>query len=193
MEAKKQLRIKLKQIRERLSLDEQNDLSYAITEKVVSHYDFQKAKNILIYMHYNNEVQTDGIILYAFMLGKKVFIPKVEGDIMNFYEIHDIKECVSGFRGIPEPPVDAKCFSMSTDGPQDETLVILPGLGFDPKGRRIGYGGGYYDKYLEANTNCMKMAIAYDIQCVDDIPVEETDIPMDVIITDEQIILNDEE
>lgn len=193
METKKQLRIKLKEMRERLSLDEQNDLSYAITEKVVSHYDFKKAKNILIYMHYNKEVQTDGIILYAFMLGKKVFIPKVEGEIMNFYEIHDIKECISGFRGIPEPPSDAKCFLMPTDCPKEETLVILPGLGFDQYGRRIGYGGGYYDKYLSKNTNCMKMAIAYDMQCVDCIPVEETDVLMDVIITDEQIILNDQE
>ena len=84
LEAKKQLRAKLKQLRNALSKEEQSDLSYRITEKVVSHYDFGRAKNILIYMHYNSEVQTDGIILYAFMLGKTVFIPKVEGSEMNF-------------------------------------------------------------------------------------------------------------
>lgn len=193
LETKKQLRIKLKQLRESLSATEQSDLSYLITEKVVSHYDFGRAKNILIYMHYNREVQTDGIILYAFMLGKKVYIPKVEGDEMRFYRIHDLKECVSGFRGILEPPQDAELFLMATDTPKDETLVILPGLGFDKKANRIGYGGGYYDKYLAANTNCMKMAIGYDIQCIDHVPTEGTDIPMDIIITDEQIILPDGE
>lgn len=165
------------------------DLSYSITEKVVSHYDFQRANNILIYMHYNSEVQTDGIILYAFMLGKKVFIPRVEGREMTFYEIHDIKECVSGFHGILEPPQDAEPFVIQPDIPKEDTLVILPGLGFDKEGRRIGYGGGFYDKYLALNPNCMKMAIAYEIQCVKEVPTEENDISIDVIITDEQIIL----
>ena len=193
LEAKKQLRAKLKQLRDVLSKEEQSDLSYCITEKVVSHYDFGRAKNILIYMHYNSEVQTDGIILYAFMLGKRVFIPKVEGSEMNFYEIRDLKECVNGFRGIPEPPQSAEIFQLSADRPKDETLVILPGLGFDKECKRIGYGGGYYDKYLAANPNCMKMAIGYDMQCIDHVPVEETDISMDIIITDEQIILPDGE
>lgn len=193
LETKKQLRTKLKQLRNALSAEEQSDLSYNITEKVVSHYDFGRAKNILIYMHYNSEVQTDGIILYAFMLGKRVFIPKVEGQEMNFYEIHDLKECVNGFRGIQEPPQSAEVFRLSSDAPKDETLVILPGLGFDNECNRIGYGGGYYDKYLTANPNCMKMAIGYDVQCIDAVPTEETDIRMDIIITDEQIILPDGE
>lgn len=184
MEEKKILRNKMKALRNQLSYEEILDFSQKITENVVSHYEFSKAKDILIYMHYQNEVRTDGIIGYAWMLGKRVFVPRVQDNHMEFYEIHDLKECTPGYMGIPEPPVDAAPFALQEE--PEAVLVVLPGLAFDERGRRLGYGGGFYDRFLEAHPFYTKMGIGFEFQCVEEVPGNEQDINMDMIITEER-------
>ena len=186
---RKKLRKQMKDKREALKAEQVTDLSQMLTEAVVSHYDFLKAKAILIYRNMGKEVRTDGIIAYAFLLGKRVFIPRVEGKIMDFYEIHDIHECVPGFRGIAEPPEGAEKFVFSKEPCEEEILVVLPGLSFDKHGNRLGYGGGYYDTYLKNNPVCRKMGIGYDFQIVGEIPVCEWDQPVDIVITEKRVIL----
>ena len=183
------IRKQMKDKREALRDEQVTDLSQMLTEAVVSHYDFLKAKDILIYRNMGQEARTDGIIAYAFMLGKRVFIPRVEGKTMDFYEIHDIHECVPGFRGIAEPPLGAEKFGISKEACEEDVLVVLPGLSFDKQGNRLGYGGGYYDNYLKNTPACRKMGIGYDFQIVGEIPVCEWDQPVDIVITEKRVIL----
>lgn len=185
MEEKKVLRNKMKALRNQLSYEEVLDLSQKITENVVSHYDFGKAKDILIYMHYQNEVRTDGIIGYALMLKKRVFVPRVQDGRMDFYEIHDLKDCAPGYMGIPEPPFGASPFVFGKEQ-EEEVLMILPGLAFDEKGKRLGYGGGFYDRFLEKNPLCTKMGIGFEFQCIEEVPGNEQDIDMDMIVTEKR-------
>lgn len=176
-------------MRELLSEKERLQYDRAIMKKVISHEYFQKAENLLIYMNYGSEVSTTGMIDYAFAMGKRVFVPRVSGREMAFYEIHDPKECSPGYMGIPEPPDEAETFLPEKTMCREDTLMILPGLVFDQNGNRIGYGGGFYDRFLAKHPECTKMGIAYDFQCVDRIPPEENDIPADIIVTERRMIL----
>lgn len=185
LEEKKNLRKKMKALRDRLSYEEVLDLSQKLTERVVSHYEFIRAKDILIYMHYQNEVRTDGIIGYAWMLRKRVFVPRVNGNEMEFYEIRDLKECAPGYQGINEPVLCTSPYEFK-EGLKEEPLMILPGLAFDEKGGRLGYGGGFYDRFLESRPACTKMGIGFDFQCVGEVPAGGQDIPMDLVVTEER-------
>ena len=108
---------------------------------------YKNAKTIYGYLPYNQEVRTVPMLEQALKDGKKVAVPKVYGDEMKFLYLDDLTKVSKGYAGIPEP---------IADGPvaDDETaLVLMPGLAFDPQGHRIGYGGGFYDKFLAAEPN----------------------------------------
>lgn len=182
----------MKALREALSEEDRLNLGYTIMEKTVAHYDFQKAENLLVYMHTGSEVRTDSIIGYGLMMGKRIYVPRVRDKEMEFYQIRDIKECLPGFLGILEPPGDAPIFVFDKGRAKENTLMILPGLAFDEKGGRLGYGGGFYDRYLAKHPNCIKMGIAYDFQCVEEVVTEENDICVDILITDKRIVLHEE-
>ncbi|MBP3459396.1 MAG: 5-formyltetrahydrofolate cyclo-ligase [Lachnospiraceae bacterium] len=182
----------MKKLREALSSDERLYLAQKIMETAASHSDFEKAENLLVYMYTGSEVRTDGIINCGFQRGKRVFVPRVSGREMEFYEIRDLKECIPGFMGILEPPEDAQPFVFGKKMKREDTLMILPGLAFDEKGKRLGYGGGFYDRYLAKHPDCIKMGIAYDFQCREEVPTEETDICADIIITEKRVIIPSE-
>ncbi len=97
---------------------------------------------------------------------------------MSFYLVESEKELVRGAFGILEPTGE------SERAPGDDGLVIIPGIAFDKHYNRIGYGKGYYDRYLSAHPNLFKLALAFDIQLVDKIPAEECDCRMDMIFTE---------
>lgn len=192
LEKKKRQRNEMKALRDALAEEDRFNLGYEIMEKTAAHYDFLKAKNLLVYMHRGSEVQTDGIIDYGLMLGKRVFVPRVAGKEMIFHEIRDRKECTPGYMGIPEPPEAAPVFAHEKNMKREDTLIILPGLAFDTGGGRLGYGGGFYDRYLAVCPVCIKMGIAYDFQYVEEVAKDERDIPVDILITDKRIVLYDE-
>lgn len=189
---KKLLRNRMKALRDALSKEERLSFSLDIMKQVVSHDAFLRAEDILIFMHYGSEVRTDGIIAHAISLGKQVFVPRVAGRQMDFYEIRDISECSPGYMKIPEPSVSAKKFCRVCDKmretDKERTLMILPGLAFDQKGRRLGYGGGFYDRYLAEYDNCTKLGIAYDFQIVEEVQNDAQDICVDGVITEKQIV-----
>lgn len=156
---------------------------------------YKQAQNILVYMHYGSELQTADIIRQAFKDHKRVFVPRVEGKNMDFYEIHSMADCEEGFHGIPEPKKDCLKLifdAVNSDSENNGTLMVLPGLAFDPKGHRLGYGGGYYDRYFERfGTDYTKVAVGYDFQLIDEVPYEAHDIPIDIFISDSRCIMID--
>lgn len=137
---------------------------------------YQNAKTIYGYLPYNQEVRTVPMLERAMAEGKRVAVPKCYGDEMRFIYMDDLSKVEKGYAGIPEP-VD--------DGPvaDDPTaLVLMPGLAFDPAGHRIGYGGGFYDKFLAAEPNHPTLALCYDFQMRDRLDTEEFDIPVDLVL-----------
>ena len=137
---------------------------------------YQNAKTIYGYLPYNQEVRTVPMLRRALEEGKRVAVPKVYGDDMKFIYLDDLSQVAKGYAGIPEPVAD---------GPvaQDETaLVLMPGLAFDRAGHRIGYGGGFYDKFLAREPHHPTVALCYDFQVMDRLETEEFDIPVDLVI-----------
>lgn len=137
---------------------------------------YQKAKTIYGYLPYNQEVRTVPMLERALKDGKKVAVPKVYGEEMKFLYLDDLNAVAKGYAGIPEPIADEPVA-------QDETaLVLMPGLAFDPQGHRIGYGGGFYDKFLAAEPNHPTLALCYEFQMLPKLDVEDHDIPVDTVL-----------
>lgn len=137
---------------------------------------YQNAKTIYGYLPYNQEVRTVPMLERALKDGKKVAVPKVYGDEMKFLYLDNLNAVAKGYAGIPEPIADEPVA-------QDETaLVLMPGLAFDPQGHRIGYGGGFYDKFLAAEPNHPTLALCYEFQMLPKLDVEDHDIPVDTVL-----------
>ena len=137
---------------------------------------YREAKTIYGYLPYNQEVRTVPMLQQAIRDGKRVAVPKVFGDEMRFIYMDDLTAVGKGYAGIPEPV---------TDGPvaDDPTaLVLMPGLAFDAEGHRIGYGGGFYDRFLEKEPQHPTIALCYDFQMLERLDTEEHDIPVDQVI-----------
>lgn len=137
---------------------------------------YRQAKTIYGYLPYNQEVRTVPMLEQAIRDGKRVAVPKVFGDEMKFLYLDDLNRVAKGYAGIPEP-VD--------DGPEADdptALVLMPGLVFDRQGHRIGYGGGFYDKFLCAEPNHPTVALCYDFQVLPLLETEEFDIPVDLVL-----------
>ena len=103
---------------------------------------------------------------------------------MEFCLIRSLADLCPGFLSIPEP--EPWCEKAAP--PSEETLVILPGTAFDRDGGRTGYGGGYYDAYLEGKEKCRKAALAFHAQIAEKVPADSHDIRVDIIVTEEEII-----
>lgn len=137
---------------------------------------YRQAKTIYGYLPYNQEVRTVPMLQQALHDGKRVAVPKVYGDEMKFIYLDDLTQVEKGYAGIPEPVAD---------GPvaQDETaLVLMPGLAFDPQGHRLGYGGGFYDKFLASEPNHPTLALCYEFQMLPSLETEAHDIPVDTVL-----------
>lgn len=137
---------------------------------------YQNAAVIYGYLPYNQEVRTVPILEQALRDGKKVAVPKVYGDTMRFIYLDDLTRVAPSEMGIPEPVADAP---VACD---ERALVLMPGLAFDKKGNRMGYGGGYYDKFLAEEPNHPTVALCYGFQMVEHIPTEDYDIPVDLVL-----------
>ncbi len=179
MESKKDIRKCVLAKRNCISNQEWEEKSRLICEKVVTHPFFLDSNVIYCYVDYRNEVCTRGIIETAWKQGKKVAVPKVNSDEMEFHYIQSFEDLKEGYRGIHEPKKQHL-----TDDAQN-VLVIMPGAAFDIACNRIGYGKGYYDKYLHAHPNYKTLALAFELQMVENIPAEEYDICPNLIITEE--------
>ena len=137
---------------------------------------YQAAKTIYGYLPYNQEVRTVAMLEQAIRDGKKVAVPKVYGEEMRFIYIEDMTQVEKGYAGIPEPVADEPVAEDVT------ALVLMPGLAFDPEGHRIGYGGGFYDRFLEQEPDHPTLALCYEFQMLPHLETEEHDIPVDCVL-----------
>ena len=137
---------------------------------------YRNAKTIYGYLPYNQEVRTVPMLERALRDGKRVAVPKVYGDEMKFIFLEDLTQVAVGYANIPEPIADGPVAQ------EPDALVLMPGLAFDPQGHRIGYGGGFYDKFLSREPNHPTVALCYEFQMVEKLETEAFDIPVDAVI-----------
>ena len=158
MESKKDIRKKIFAER-KLRTDEQIEImSHQITDQVLKLSEFVKAKHILAYADYNHEVVTEYLIKEAWKAGKEVAVPKVVGKDMVFYKLTDFARLEPGYFGIPEP-VSGEIVNWS------KALMIMPGVAFDRANHRVGYGGGFYDRYLEKHPQLEELPLHFLFRC----------------------------
>lgn len=173
---KKQLRRQIREQKRAMTEAQITQKSAALGRLFTQSEAYRNARSIYGYLPYNQEVRTVPMLLQALSDGKRVAVPKIYGDEMKFIWMEDLTQVETGYAGIPEP---------IADGPiaDDETaLVLMPGMAFDPQGRRIGYGGGFYDKFLAAEPGHPTLALCYDFQMLSALDTEEFDIPVDTVL-----------
>lgn len=176
---KKALRREISAKKSALTSEQIEARSAILAERLFDTPQYRDCKSLYAYLSFNQEVRTDPIIERAWSDGKRVAVPKVTGKEMVFIWIDSFEALGPGYYGITEP---------IENGPVADdrhALVLMPGLAFDPEGHRVGYGGGFYDRFLEAEPEHPLVALCYDFQMFEHLDVEAHDIPVDVVITDQ--------
>ena len=173
---KKELRKKIREQKRAMTPERIEQASDKLGELFRATELYRNAKTIYGYLPYNQEVRTVPMLEQALADGKRVAVPKVYGDEMKFIYLTDLTQVAEGYAGIPEPVADGPV----ADDPT--ALVLMPGLAFDKEGHRIGYGGGFYDKFLAQEPNHPTIALCYDFQMLGQLPTEEFDIPVDCVL-----------
>lgn len=190
LQEKKLIRQAVLEKRNRLTPLEVAQKSQAVCHIIATTRAFASARFIMSYLDARNEVKTEGIIRQAWAEGKHVAVPVcvpqthtlLVSEIMSFEELRD------GFYGIKEPMEEY----MRPVSPGQLDLIIVPAVAYDKKGYRIGYGGGYYDRFLSSlDKDIATIGIAFDVQIIDKVPVQPFDISVDMVITESGIIVPD--
>ena len=150
--------------------------SEGLAQQLFSHPLYQQAKAIYGYLSYNQEVRTEPILRQAQQDGKRVAVPKVFGRDVRFLWLEDWNQIAEGYRGIPEP-------ISGTPADDPDALVLMPGLAFDPAGHRLGYGGGFYDRFLAVEPH-PTVALCYDFQLLDHLETEPHDIMVNAVLSE---------
>lgn len=180
MEEKKVIRKQIFAARKTYTDQQIEEMSKKITERLETLPEFQNAQRILAYADYNHEVMTGFIIEAAWKAGKEVAVPKVVGQDMVFYKLTDFSQLEKGYFGIPEP-------ARGEIVQWEEAMMVMPGVAFDKDNHRVGYGGGFYDRFLEKHPQVTRVAVAFDFQILPEVPTEPTDISPQFIVTESKV------
>ena len=183
-EQKKNLRAQFRQVRERMSPERKKRLDAAILDRLLSLREYESARTVFTYVSKPAEVDTMGLIDAALSSGRKVAVPVSfpEDCRMEFREIRSVGELVPGLYGVLEPAPERTC-------PADDSgniLCVVPGLSFDSQGYRLGYGKGYYDRFLSAFGG-ITVGLCYSACMKWDLPHGYYDRPVDILITEKYL------
>lgn len=179
--SKKEIRDTVLDIRKSFDTDYLNRLSAVICNRILKQENYISCKDLVLYMPINNEVNLDILMNQALKDAKNVWLPRIIQKNMEFYRYSEQTKLIKGAYGILEPDTNYIL------NPDDNTLIIMPGAAFSDDMGRIGYGGGYYDKYLTKHPCCKTIAVCYNFQIMPIIPMDDHDIKPDMIISDDNI------
>lgn len=185
---KNEIRKKIIEIRDGFDVVKKGEADLKIKKSLENQSFFSNCKNIFIYIGFGSEIDTKKYIEEFLKLGKNVLVPRIDMKIglMECVKINSLSDLKVGNYDILEPIDEIKAVDKKIID-----LVIMPGVAFDITGGRIGYGGGYYDKFLEDIQNdVLKVALAYDFQVFEKLEIEEHDIKADMVITEKQVRSN---
>lgn len=165
-----------------------------ICSRVCAYISEKKIKNVLTYVSVRSEADTYGLMDFCFKNHINVYVPRVSGRDMDFYRISSLHDLESGYMKIPEPVAECPVWNETGDEKEngeanpDDTIIILPGAVYDRGFYRIGYGGGFYDRYLKRHPGITAAGICYGFQIIDSIPRDEWDIPVNMIFSDDKFL-----
>ena len=184
----KEIRALIKAQKAALTPEFVEEYSRRVTDALCAQDFYRDAPAIYAYLTFNQELRTDFLIRRAWADGKRVAVPRVlSKGVMEFYYIDSFDGFIRSSFGVPEPPEDPAKLADEPD-----FLLLMPGLAFDWAHNRVGYGGGFYDRYIErkqrAGARIFKPALAYDFQIVDAIPANEFDVKVDAVLTADAIL-----
>lgn len=177
------LRKRVLERRNRMEEPERIKAAILLTERILGHQWYYLSDTLLGFASFGSEIDTTEILKDALAKGKKVYLPKITGSKMDFFRMESLEELVEGYKGISEPSGTSECFSGQGDV-AEKTFLLMPGVAFDPLRNRIGYGKGYYDRYLQDKEalQLRTVAVGFECQIVESVPAEESDIrPCQVI------------
>lgn len=184
---KKLIRKNVLAARDAITKNMRFEKSSQIIKRLLLTEEYKRADVLLTYVNYRSEVITTSFIEHLLAQKKSVFAPRVEKNDMDFYRIYTMEELTAGYRGILEPAGNEL---FKADGAY--ALMIMPGAAFDKKRHRIGYGKGFYDRYLtrmeEMGIVMHTLALCFECQMLCEIPYEIHDKKPDLIITEKRII-----
>ncbi len=179
-QAKAEYRNRVFRLREKMTAETADLVSRDILSRLCSLPVYQNASRIAAYLDFGKEVRTRPLIEEALRAGKEVALPKISGGKMQFYPYTADTILKTNAFGIGEPWGGDPVF-------WEDALMIMPGVAFDRRRNRIGYGGGYYDRYLSEHPHHFKAALAMNAQVFDEIPCGREDIRPDLIVTEYEV------
>lgn len=188
------LRQQILEKRKAMTATERMEKQDGIVSGLLSLPQMQRAQTVFLYLDFRGEVSTDEILRWGWNQDKTMAIPVtvIEKKRLIPVAIRSFDEVRPGAYGIREPIVSAnteKDPESCAIPAESIDVVIVPGVAFDPRGGRLGYGGGYYDRFLpKLRTDVVKIGLAFELQVVDQVPVEEHDIHLDFLVTEKRVI-----
>jgi len=188
---KKMLRSEILIKRNKIDIVEKEKMDKKILDKFYDSEYYKKSKHIFIYISYDSEINTKEIIYNALKDNKKIYVPRTEFKtrVMDAVEITSLDNLIESDYGILEPSIREPHID-----PNELDLIVVPGVAFDRNGGRVGYGAGFYDRYFkkiseDKREKVIKLALAYDFQVLEKVPMNEQDIPVSYIITEKEFII----
>lgn len=165
--------------------DQKKQLDDEILKNFTNRLFYKEAENIFIFVSFDNEVDTHGIITKALEEGKKIYVPKIKSKDrgMEIFRIKSMDDLEEGYFGVLEPLDESE--KITGD---DLDLIVVPGIAFDREGHRLGYGGGFYDRFFQNLTKEIpKIALGYNVQVAEEIVREKHDEKINGLITETDI------
>lgn len=187
--SKQSIRSKYLGYRNSLTMNERRTKSGMICDKIKKEQTFIEAEAVLVYMDYRSEVMTTELVTELLTDGnKKVYAPKVEGMDVKFYEIKALSDLQEGYQGIREPEGSTETLLTINKTEELKCFALVPGVVFDRERGRMGYGKGFYDRFLAKYTAVITAALAFECQIAKKVPSEAHDRKVDMIITENEVI-----
>ena len=169
--------------RGRLSAEERTAAAGAVAGRLAGLPEVAGAEAVLGFASFGTELPTDPILGWVLESGKRLLMPFVDGPLLRAAEIGSTQELEPGYRGIREPA------SRVAVDPSVAGLVLVPGVAFDARGARLGYGGGFYDSFLaELDSLIPRVGLCFDLQIVDEVPTSALDENVAVVVTESRVI-----
>ena len=167
---------------------DKDECSRAILEAVFSLPAVQQARTVMFYVHVRDEVRTQFMLPRALDSGRRVVIPYCAGDELELFHLQSLDELEARTLGILEPRKSFRGLAVRRVEPTALDVVLVPGVAFDRRGARLGYGKGYYDRLLRrARPDTLKLGIAFECQLFPEIPTLDHDVLLDAVVTERSI------
>lgn len=176
--SKKALRTHYLDIRNSIDKNKIKEYSIAITNRIIELSEYKNASCILSYASYGSELDTSYLHKHALSLGKEVYYPKVCQDSMIFYKIDNFEDLEEGYKGILEPSGTSKEYE------KQDAFMLVPGVVMGRNRYRIGYGKGFYDRFLAMHKNIFTVGGCYESQLIEAVPGDEHDVKMHCVVTE---------